>query len=50
MSNTISPSKATANVITDDGEGYISTNGSDWENVKDVIDCNLCMKAFSKNR
>lgn len=42
--------KATANVITDDGEGYISTNGSDWENVKDVIDSNLCIKAFSKNR
>jgi len=42
--------KATANVITDDGEGYISMNGSDWENVKDVIDCNLCIKAFSKNR
>lgn len=42
--------KATENVITEDGEGYISTNGSDWENVKDVIDCNLCIKAFSKNR
>ena len=42
--------KATANVITEDGEGYISTNGSNWENVKDVIDCNLCIKAFSKNR
>lgn len=42
--------KATANVDTSDGEGYISTNGSDWENVKDVIDCNLCIKAFSKNR
>jgi len=42
--------KATANVVTEDGEGYISINGSDWENVKDVIDCNLCIKAFSKNR
>lgn len=42
--------KATENVITSDGEGYISINGSDWENVKDVIDCNLCIKAFSKNR
>lgn len=42
--------KATANVITEDGEGYISTNGTDWEDVKGVIDCNLCIKAFSKNR
>lgn len=42
--------KATANVVLTDGEGYISTNGSDWENVKDVIDCNLCIKAFSNNR
>ena len=42
--------RATAKVITDDGEGYISTNGTDWENVKEVIDCNLCIKAFSRNR
>ena len=42
--------KATANVDTSDGLGYISTNGKDWENVKDVIDCNLCIKAFSKNQ
>ena len=42
--------KATAKVITDDGEGYISTNGADWEDVKEVIDCNLCIKAFSRNR
>ena len=42
--------KATSNVVTEDGEGYISTNGSDWEDVKGVIDCNLCIKAFSKNR
>ena len=42
--------KATAQVITDDGEGYISTNGTDWEDVKEVIDCNLCIKAFSRNR
>ena len=42
--------KATANVILTDGEGYISANGSDWENVKDVVECNLCIKAFSKNQ
>ena len=37
-------------VDTEDGLGYISTNGSDWENVKEVIDCNLCIKAFSRKR
>ena len=42
--------KATANVILTDGEGYISANGFEWENVKNVIDCNLCLKAFSKNQ
>lgn len=42
--------EATKNVILDDGEGYISTNGYAWENVKDVVDCNLCIKAFSNNR
>lgn len=42
--------KPTQNVILDDGEGYISTNGYAWENVKNVIDCNLCIKAFSNNR
>lgn len=42
--------EATADVVLEDGEGYISTNGSAWENVKDVIDCNLCIKAFSNKR
>ncbi len=42
--------KATENVILTDGEGYISANGYAWENVKDVIDANLCIKAFSNNR
>ena len=42
--------KPTQNVELEDGEGYISTNGYAWENVKNVIDCNLCIKAFSNNR
>ncbi len=42
--------KATANVVLEDGEGYISPNGSDWEDVTDVVDCNLCIKAFSNSR
>lgn len=42
--------EATANVILDDGEGYISVSGSDWENVTNVEECNICIKAFSNNR
>lgn len=42
--------EATANVILDDGEGYISVSGSDWENVTKVEECNICIKAFSNNR
>ncbi len=41
---------ATENVVLDDGEGYISVSGSDWENVTNVENCNICIKAFSNNR
>lgn len=34
----------------EDGEGYISYNGAKFINVKDKQDCNLCIKAFTKNR
>lgn len=33
-----------------DGEGYISYNGTKFINVKDKQECNLCIKAFTKNR
>ena len=42
--------EATADVILDDGESYISTNGARWDSVDTVEECNLCIKAFSKNR
>lgn len=41
---------ATEDVVLDDGEGYISANGFDWEDPKNIEDCNLCIKAFTKNR
>lgn len=41
--------EATKNVILDDGEGYISANGANWANAKTVEECNLCIKAFSRN-
>ena len=42
--------EATRDVILTDGEGYISPNGSDWENVANIEECNLCIKAFSNDR
>lgn len=38
----------TANVDISDGEGYISNNGLDWENVENMVDGNLCLKAYSR--
>ena len=37
-------------VNLDDGEGYISLNGKKFMNVKDKKDCNLCIKAFTRNK
>lgn len=42
--------EATENVILDDGESYISANGKSWVSADSVEKCNLCIKAFSKNR
>lgn len=38
------------NIILDDGEGYISYTGTQFINVKDKQDCNLCIKAFTNDR
>lgn len=37
----------TSKVDLSDGEGYISTNGSVWENVEETQKCNLCIKAYA---
>lgn len=37
-------------VDLDDGEGYISLNGKKFVNVKEKKECNLCIKAFTRNR
>ena len=42
--------KATASVVTTDGEGYISFAGNQFVNVKEKQDCNICIKAFTNNR
>lgn len=45
-----SKDKALASVDLEDGEGYISYNGTRFVNVKEQKDCNLCIKAFTNNR
>lgn len=30
-----------------DGEGYISSDGANWESSEDVYACNLCLKAYT---
>ncbi|MCR5580543.1 MAG: cell surface protein [Pseudobutyrivibrio sp.] len=39
----------TAAVDITDGKGFISNNGLDWENVEDVAEANLCIKAYANN-
>ncbi len=39
----------TAAVTLEDGKGFISNNGLDWENVEDVANANLCIKAYANN-
>lgn len=41
---------ATKDVILDDGESYISLNGTKWVSVDTVEQSNLCIKGFSVNR
>lgn len=45
-----SGSKFLDNIILDDGEGYISYTGSEFINVKDKQECNLCIKAFTNDK
>lgn len=40
----------TKEVDLSDGEGYISANGKNWERVEDTFSCNLCIKAYTKDR
>lgn len=40
----------TANVDLTDGEGYISSGGTKWENIEESQACNLCLKVYSDVR
>ena len=39
----------TEEVDINDGKGFISNNGLDWENVEDAVQANLCIKAYANN-
>ncbi len=50
QSNMIPERKFLQGVDLDDGEGYISLNGKkNFVNVKEKKDCNLCIKAFTRD-
>ncbi len=42
--------ESTAGVDLSDGEGYISPQGTNWEHVEETQNCNLCLKAYTKER
>ena len=42
--------ESTKGVDLTDGEGYISPQGSNWEHVEESQKCNLCIKAYTKER
>ena len=41
--------KMTEAVDLEDGKGFISNNGLEWECVEDVASANLCIKAYANN-
>lgn len=38
--------ETTVNVDLSDGEGYISSDGQNWESAEETQNCNLCIKAY----
>ena len=43
-------SEATSQVDLEDGEGYISLSGNTWECVEEKQGCNLCLKAYTREK
>ena len=39
----------TKNAVISDGEGYISVKGAYWGNVETDYECNICLKAYTKD-
>mgnify|MGYP007069958597 FL=1 len=42
-------SDSDVSVEVDDGKGYISRDGMNWESVEEKANGNLCLKAYTKN-
>ncbi len=45
----VSSSERTANVDISDGNGYISSNGIDWESAEAKVQGNLCLKVYARD-
>lgn len=39
----------TGEIILDDGNGYISWSGKNWEDTEKMHNCNICLKAFTND-
>lgn len=39
--------KQTSTAIIDDGEGYVSYKGTNWENTESSYQCNVCLKVYT---
>lgn len=38
-----------ADIILDDGEGYVSLKGTNWANTESQHKCNVCLKVYTNN-
>lgn len=38
-----------ADIDISDGEGYLSSDGKNWQSAEEQYDCNVCLKAFTKD-
>ena len=40
--------RAAGRVILEDGKGYLSPDGENWESAEESYDCNICLKAYTR--
>ena len=40
----------TENVTLEDGQGYISAGGQNWESTEEKQNCNVCLKVYSDQK
>ena len=42
--------KRTKKITIEDGVGFVSRNGVDWESSEEKYNANVCLKAYTNNR